>query len=255
MDEAKFQEHLEKLKKPSGPRGTWDTRVFTMEDYESMSPSQLSEVSLEMIKFTGVGSYILRGDLFDLIDYLDRTVSIPEDKSLEKYLHMTASLICLAQFQGKIDFNNIQLERLARHLERVIGPPPWQVPSMETESSIQIATFLAYPLLEGVVKRKLPKFISSEGNVQSKFKVYTLEGKVKTYKCGSRISDLYDELRLLEKENTSSALKSKLSYVNKIQPLFEEIRKFRNMLLHGELTACWHSITLLLLTYIILLEE
>lgn len=229
-----------------------------MEDYESMSPSQLSEVSLEMIKFTGVGSYILRDDLFDLIDYLDKAVPIPEDKSLEKYLRMTASLVCLAQFQGRINFHAVlatEYERLARHLERIIGTLSREVRNLETEPSLQIATFLAYPLLEGVVKRKLPKFLSPKGIVREKFEIFTLEGKMRTYKCGSRISDLYDELRLLEKETTSSTLKSRLSYVNKIQPLFEEIRKFRNMLLHGELTACWHSITLLLLTYIILLEE
>ena len=226
-----------------------------MEDYESMSSNQLSEVSLEMIKFTGVGSYILRGDLFDLIDYLDKTVSIPEDKSLEKYLHMTASLVCLTQFQGNIDFSGIQPARLARHFERIIGSQPWKVPSMETEPSLQIAIFLAYPLLEGAIRRKLPKFVSSKGIVQSEFEVLTLKGRVREYKCGKLISNLYHELQLLEKESPSPFLKAKLSYINKIQPFFEEIHKFRNMLLHGELTACWHSITLLLLTYIILLGE
>jgi hypothetical protein len=204
-----------------------------------------------MMKFTGLGSYDLRSDLFDLIEYLDTKVMISEDPNLEKCLHMTASLVCLTQFEGRINYSTIRPLRLAKHLERVIGAIPWNVPSMETEPSMQIATFLAYPLLEGVVRRKLLGLISSDGTVLHGFEV---QGKRKPYNRGERISNLYHELQLLEKETANLSLKARLSCVNKIQPLFQEIHKYRNMLLHAEMTANWHSMTLLLLTYMILLE-
>jgi hypothetical protein len=258
MDEVRFQEMFKKLVEPTGPHGTWESPIFTTKDYETMSPSQLSKVVLEMTKFTSVGSYWLRSDIFDLVNYLDRTVSIREDKTLEKYLHMTASLVCLAQFQG-FPFDKVfpeEFERLRKHLERVIGPSTindgfLRIFSNETEPSIQIATFLAYPLLEGIVRRKLSRFIAPDGTVLCEFKV--IEGK-KTYRRGERVSSLHHELQLLERETLSFSLKAILTDNNKIQPLFEEIREYRNMLLHGELTASWHSLTLLLLTYLILLE-
>jgi hypothetical protein len=219
-----------------------------------MTNTQLSKVILEMLKFTSVGSYDLRSDLFDLIDYLDRTVPIREDKNLEKYLHMTASLVCLTWLEGKINFN-VDLpkgfERTARHFERIIGSSPIHAPSMETEPSLQIATFLAYPLLEGVVRRKLSRFITTDGTVLCEFEVI---GRKEPYRRGERISSLYHKLQLLAKETPSSSLKTVLADINKIQPLFEDIHEYRNMLLHGELTASWHSLTILLLTYLILLE-
>jgi hypothetical protein len=252
MDETQFSEQLRKLQEPSGPNRTWESPVFAMQDYESMTDSQLSKVVLEMLKFTGPGSYWLRQDLFDLIDCLDGRISISEDLSLEKYLHLIASLICLAQFEGRIDFHCIEPARLAKHLERIIGPIPFNVPSMETEPSLQIATFLAYPLLEGIIRRKLSKFITPSGIVLRDFQVI---GRKEPYEEGKRISNLYHELQLLEKETQNSSLKAMLADVNRVQPLFPDIHKYRNMLLHGELTACWHSITLLLLAYIILLER
>jgi hypothetical protein len=261
MDQAKFEKELEKLKEHTNPDGTWESPVFTAEDYESMSPGQLSQVALEMLKFTGPGSYWLRSDLFNFINYLDKSekVSIPEDKNLEKYLHMTASLVCLTWLQGKIDFNDILPPKFAtffgRHLERIIGPAPFRTPStihldsMETEPSLQVATFLAYPLLEGVVRRKLPKFISPDGTVLCEFEVPR-----RRYRQDDKISSLHDALQLLEKETSSPALKAKLSNVNKYRPPLPEKQNWRNMLLHGELTASWHGLTILLLTYIILLE-
>jgi hypothetical protein len=255
MDQAKFEKELEKLKKHTNPNGTWESPVFTAEDYESMSPGQLSQVALEMLKFTGAGSYWLRSDLFNFIDCLDKSekVSISEDKNLEKYLHMTASLVCLTWLQGRIDFNDILPPKFAwfrRHLNRIIGPQPLQVPSlMETEPSLQIATFLAYPLLEGVVRRKLSKFISPDGTVLCEFEV-----PGRRYRQNGRISNLHHTLQLLEKETSSPALKAKLSHVNKYHPPFPEKQNWRNMLLHGELTASWHGLTILLLTYMILLE-
>ena len=252
MDQTRFERQLEKLKTPSGPRGTWESGVFTVEDYESMSPGQLSQVALEMVKFTGAGSYMLGIDLFNFIDCLDKSekVSIPEDKNLEKYLHMTASLVCLTWLQGRINFNDILPPIFGRHLNRIIGQEPLHVPSMETEPSLQIATFLAYPLLEGIVRRKLSKFISPDGTVLREFEV-----PGRPYKPNSRISNLQHELQLLGKETSSLALKAKLSHVNKYDPPFPEKQNWRNMLLHGELTANWHGLTILLLTYMILLEE
>lgn len=256
MDEMRFQELLRKLEKPSGPHGTWESPVFTMEDYESMSPNQLSNVILQMMKFTGPGSYWLRGDLFNLIDCVDRTVSIREDKHLEKFLHMTASLVCLTWVEGKINFDVVlpkRFGRIIRHFERIIGSDPIYSPSMETEPSLQIATFLAYPVLEGVIRRKIPTSISHDGRLLlDKFEVL---GRKKPYIKGDRISDICHELQLLEKESNSNSIKVGLAQAQEIKPdLFSDIRKWRNALLHGELTASWHSTTLLLLTYIILLE-
>jgi hypothetical protein len=250
MNDVEFGELIKKLEKPSGLRGTWEIPVFTIEDYESMTERQLSQVALEMVKFTGLGSYILRPDLFDLLDYLDTRVSIREDANLEKYMHMTSSLVCLTQFQNSIAFDDMLPKRLAKHLKRIIGGDPLFTPSMETEPSLQIATFLAYPLLEGVVRRKLSRFISPDGTVLQEFEV---EGR--KYLVGRRISNLRHELLLLEKESSSAPLRAKLESMNKFQSFPEDIGKYRNMLLHAELTASWHSLTLLLLTYIILLEE
>jgi hypothetical protein len=267
---VRFQELLRKLEKPSGPYGTWESPVFTMEDYESMSHSQLSNVILEIIKFVGVGSYMLRGDLFDLIDHLDKTVSIREDKHLEKYLHMTASLVCLTWAEGKINFN--AFGRFARHFERIIGPDPIFSSSMEAQPSLQIGTFLAYPVLEGVVRRKLFQFISLEGKVLQEFTVDTKREKQHSngFRPGYQertnckvkfdpkkrrvVNRLDDELRLLEQETKNSDLKMKLSYLDKEMGLFDEVQDWRWQLSHGVLTASWHSIRLLLLTYIILLE-
>ena len=122
---------------------------------------------------------------------------------------------------------------------------------METEPSLQIATFLAYPLLEGVVRRKLSKFIDSDGTVLCEF---TVTGRKEPYIKGKRISSLYHKLQLLGKETSSSSLKAMLADEHRVQPIFEAVHIYRNILLHGELTACWHSIALLLLTYVILLE-
>jgi hypothetical protein len=256
MEEAKFQRQMEKLRKPTGPRGTWVSPVFALEEYKLMTPNQLGEVIVEMMKFSSLGSYWLRGDLFDLIDCLDTKVSIPEDPQLEKYLHMTASLVCLTQFQG-FPINEIlpgQPKRLGKHLERIIGPEPLNVPSMETEPSLQIATFLAYPLLEGVVRRKLGQFISAGGTVQKEFHVLKDDGEPKKYKPKDRINNLNHELQLLQNETSSASLRTRLSRLNEAQPLFEDIYKWRWQLLHGALTASWHSLTLLLLTYLVLLE-
>jgi len=244
MNETSFEKLLKKL---GGIRDRRE-RFFTWEDLESMTSSQLSKLTLEMMRFTGLGTYSLLPELFDLIEYLDKTVSIPEDPNLEKYLHMTASLVCLTQFEGS-EFDMVLPVRLAKHLERIIGPDPFKVPSMEMQPSLQIATFLAYPLLEGVIRRKLPNFMSPKGQVLREFQV-----PGRTYKPGERISNLYHELQIIEKESTSPSLKAKLSCINELQPLFQEIRKWRNSLLHGELTASWHSITLFLLTCLILLE-
>lgn len=120
---------------------------------------------------------------------------------------------------------------------------------METGPSLQIATFLAYPLLEGVVRRKLPKFISPDGTVLCEFEV-----PGRRYRQNDKISSLHDALQLLENETSSLTLKAKLSHVNKYSPLFSEKQNWRNMLLHGELTASWHGLTILLLIYMILLE-
>jgi DNA mismatch endonuclease (patch repair protein) len=65
MDETQFSEQLRKLQEPSGPSRMWESPVFAMQDYESMTDSQLSKVVLEMLKFTGPGSYWLRQDLFE----------------------------------------------------------------------------------------------------------------------------------------------------------------------------------------------
>jgi hypothetical protein len=225
MDEARFYELLEKLKKPCGPHGTWDDRVFTMKEYKSMTSSQLSEVALEMMKFAGPGSYTLTTELYDLIGILDGTVKIREDPNLEKYFHLTASLIYLTQLEGRLDLGHILPANFAKHLERIIGPDPSWAPMPETQPTLQIATFLAYPLLEGVVRRKLSQFISLEGKVLNEFAVKTRRGlgiygprKQKTdcivkyhpNKGRKDINRLDDELRLLEQQTASPDLKAKL---------------------------------------------
>jgi hypothetical protein len=129
---------------------------------------------------------------------------------------------------------------------------------METEPSLQMATFLAYPLLEGVIRRKLRQFISAGGIVQKEFHVLKTNGQVKKYKPKDRINDLNHELRLLQNETSCVSLKVKLTYLNENAFLFQDIRNWRWQLLHGALTVgwtvSWHSLTLLLLTYVILLE-
>jgi len=41
MDETQFSEQLRKLQEPSGPSRTWESPVFAMQDYESMTDSQV----------------------------------------------------------------------------------------------------------------------------------------------------------------------------------------------------------------------
>jgi hypothetical protein len=248
VDSLKFQEILDRITKPVG---IYEDRFYTEEDVKNMTNSQLCEISLEMMeRYTGPGSYWLRTELFILIDYLDEIISFPEDPNLEKNLHLTASLVCLAWMQN-FDFSSMP-RRAAKHLERVIGKHLIQTPSMEFDPSLQIATFLAYPLLEGVIRRKLSRLISSEGVVLIDPQLVRTNGKL--YKQGSRMNNLDDELRLLERETHSAFLKRKLQYLREHSGHLE-IHKWRCPLLHGELTASWHGLSLLLLTYAILLEE
>jgi len=248
MDNLKFQEILNRITKPVG---IYEDRFYTEEDVKNMTNGQLGEISLEMMeRYTGPGSYWLRTELFILVDYLDEIVTFPEDANLEKNLHLTASLICLAWMQN-FDFSSLP-RRAARHLERVIGKHSIQTPSMEIDPSIQIATFLAYPLLEGVVRRKLSRFISSEGVILMDPQLVKANGE--PYKQRSRMNNLDDELRLLERETNSGFLKRKLQYLREHTGHLE-IHEWRCPVLHGELTACWHGLSLLLLTYAILLEK
>lgn len=207
-----------------------------------------------------------------------------EDENLEKYLHFTASLVCLTRFQG-FQFDEVfrgDFEELGKHLERIVGLPPWPDPnkpqqriawkSTDTEPTLQIATFIAYPLLEGVVRRKLSQFISLEGKVLKEFAVNTKRDKRQTNgfkpgyqqktKCTVRyspkerkkINRIDDELRLLEQEAKNIDLKLMLSDIDESGKL-DEIVDWRWQLLHGILSSSWHSITLLLVTYIILLLD
>jgi hypothetical protein len=267
MDEANFESLLEKLQ---GYPVIWnsDSPKFTLSDLQEMTRSQLSTLALEMITWTGAGSISTSPELFDLINYLDETVEIPEDHYLENYLHLTASLTCLAQFHWPAHGIPAVPERLARHLKRIIGPSRSAGIERELDfdlnkafPSLQIATFLAYPLLEGVIRRKLSQFISPKGRVLDEFQV--LE-RSKIYKRGDRINNLDHELQLLETKSASPSLRAKLS---KLSYLWKEnakpsqqvevwtIQSWRWRLLHGALPSSFHALTILLLTYIILLEE
>lgn len=251
MDESRFKALLQRL------QGIWDTnsRYFTSKDLETLTRSQLNKLTLTMLHRCGIGpgSYFLPPEFFYLIDYLDKNASIPEDQHLERALHLTASLLCLTHFQG-CPFSSIlpsELHTCARHLESIIGPPRDTVHSDEWDPCVQIATFLAYPVLEGVIRRKLCEYISPDGRVLCEFHV---SGREKPYEKDRRISSLEHELQLLEQKTTNLSLKSILSDLRSWQP-FNQVYYWRNKLLHGELTLNWHSISILLITYLILLNN
>jgi hypothetical protein len=268
MEESSFDALLKRLQ--THPV-IWDrdSPKFTLQDLQKMSDAQLSKLAFEMIKWTGAGRISTSSELFDLINHLDETVKIPEDPHLENYLHLTASLVCLTQFHWPAQDVVSIPERLVRHLERIIGSYPLKgieqgklyIDFDKAMPSLQIATFLAYPLLEGVIRRKLSQFLSLGGKVLREFQVPC---RNKPYKRGSLINNLDHELQLLEIESTSPSLKaklSKLSYLwNKNAKSSQQvevwtIHEWRWRLLHGLLPSSWHSLTLLLLTCIILLEE
>lgn len=71
MDEAIFQTRIKEF-----AEYRTSTPAFIREDFELMTPTQLSKVLFEMIKWTGPGSYSYGSELFELINYLDETLRI-----------------------------------------------------------------------------------------------------------------------------------------------------------------------------------
>jgi hypothetical protein len=125
MDESSFEKIIKNLQIHPVIFDS-DSPKFSTYDLVTMTRNQLSKLTLEMIKFTGPGSYLTSPELFDLINHLDKIIEIPEDPYLENHLHLTASLICLTQFQWRTSRVPSIPDRLAKHLERIIGSSPFK---------------------------------------------------------------------------------------------------------------------------------
>lgn len=101
--------------------------------------------------------------------------------------------------------------------------------------------YLAFPLLEGIVKRHCAAFVSMSGEVVQAFEVPGLEGRSNTYRVGRTCSSLRDLLWLLHAKVASDELRSDLDeqrehlagFSDKDQGGFQVLYQWRNDSLHG----------------------
>lgn len=103
-----------------------------------------------------------------------------------------------------------------------------------------ISAYLAFPLLEAMLKRACAAFVGLDGGVISSFQVLKSNGRVKQYDPGRQCSSIGDLLNLHYHRVASVALKSLIdefrSHVLFLEPSsdpFDSIYRWRNDSLHG----------------------
>lgn len=239
---------------------------FTFKDLYSMNREQLKELVLTMFTsfIPGPGSFSTSKELYILLEYLDEFVTINKDKGMNKLLNYVSSLVCLTRFEGYLDRIENLPNGLRYHLERIIGPDPvlpdfdkegkqvlHMVSMSELQPTLQIATFIAYPLLEGILRRMCDEYVDIDGMVKKEFQV---NRKKYCPDCDwNRINNIEDEFRLLE-QIADEDLKEimKVLYKWRIPSMIWE---WRCMSLHGELTSNWHSLAIIHVIYLLLLSS
>lgn len=138
-----------------------------------------------------------------------------------------------------------------------------------------LLSLAAYPLLEGLVRRKLSAFLTSKGEVVQSFVVPGKSGKrPRAYRKGQYCNSIRDalyqleectphpelrgyltELRTRSNDCTSANSPSGLGVEGGSRSLYEYIGRARNASLHGELGAVEGGLTALLLGTIIALAD
>lgn len=101
--------------------------------------------------------------------------------------------------------------------------------------------YLAFPLLEGMLKRQCAAFVAMSGEVLQEFEVPAPEGKTRTYKVGRTCSSLRDLLWLLHAEVAGDDLRDDLNeqrshlaaFSDNQQGGFQVLYQWRNGSLHG----------------------
>lgn len=102
--------------------------------------------------------------------------------------------------------------------------------------------YLAFPLLEGIVKKHCSEYVSLSGEVREPFEVPGRDsGRVKTYAVGRICSSLRDLLWLLHAQVASEELRSDLdeqrahlaAFSDQDQGGFQVLYQWRNDSLHG----------------------
>lgn len=108
-------------------------------------------------------------------------------------------------------------------------------------SSHRVMAYLAFPLLEGILKKACAGFVGLDGNVATTFTVKRTNGGPRTYQVGGRCSSLADLLRLLSAQVAGAELRADLDeqkahlavFANGNEDGFDVIYRWRNSSLHG----------------------
>lgn len=129
------------------------------------------------------------------------------------------------------------------------------------DSSLVLA-YLAFPLLEAVLKKTCSSYFNMDGSVTRQFDVLNKANKTRTYKSGNICSSIRDELFLLYNKVASKELKNDLdefrSHImcldSTIDP-FDLVYNWRNESLHGSSNYQTIGGTLLNLSILIILHS
>lgn len=129
------------------------------------------------------------------------------------------------------------------------------------DSSLVLA-YLAFPLLEAILKKTCSSYFNMDGSVVRQFDVLNKKNKTRTYKPGKICSSIRDELFLLYNKVASRELKSDLDkfrshimFLDSTVDPFDLVYNWRNESLHG--TSNYQTIggTLLNLSILIILHS
>jgi hypothetical protein len=103
-----------------------------------------------------------------------------------------------------------------------------------------IVAYLAFPLLEGVLRRACTAYLSMNGEVHLAFTVTKPDGTQKPYNLGSRCNNLRDLLLLHHAQVASAELRTFIDelrgHITRLDPAqdpFDLLYRWRNESLHG----------------------
>lgn len=102
--------------------------------------------------------------------------------------------------------------------------------------------YLAFPLLEGIVKKHCARYVGMDGRVVEAFEVARIDGTARPYRVGQPCSSLRDMLWLLYDRVASEELRHDLdeqrihlgAFASESEDGFEVLYRWRNSSLHGE---------------------
>ena len=102
--------------------------------------------------------------------------------------------------------------------------------------------YLAFPLLEGIVKKHCARYVGMDGRVVEAFEAARIDGTARPYRVGQPCSSLRDMLWLLYDKVASEDLRHDLdeqrihlgAFASESEDGFEVLYRWRNSSLHGE---------------------